>query len=273
MSPPDIEPVTGIGGEVSGRPQLALADALGEIAVALRSQPDVEQTVDAVAAVASAALGCLAAGVMLLHGDGRIETVAATDSLVAEADRLQIKLAIGPCVAAIKVDSVFRIADTLTETRWPEWCAQVGEFGYRSVLGVVMDVGSSEVRGALNVYDDLSDRFDDDDVAVACLLARHAALAVATAQREAGVAAGGGHACADRPGAGRADGAVRARGRRRLRRARAVLAGPQHEAVRRRRAPARALRTARLVAGGLDVPPRGNRTGDRLLDAGRCGCG
>lgn len=187
MSAPDIEPVTGLDGDVSGRPKLALADALGEIAVALRSQPDVEQTVDAVAAVASAALGCMAAGVMLLHGDGRIETVAATDSLVAEADRLQVRLGIGPCVAAIKVDSVFRIADTLTETRWPEWCAQVGELGYRSVLGVVMDVGSSDILGALNVYDDLPDRFDDDDVAVACLLARHAALAVSTAQREAGL--------------------------------------------------------------------------------------
>jgi GAF domain-containing protein len=82
---------------------------------------------------------------------------------------------------------VFRIVDTLTETRWPEWCAQVGELGYRSVLGVVMDVGRAGVLGALNMYDHLPERFDDDDVAVACLLARHAALAVATAQRESGL--------------------------------------------------------------------------------------
>jgi GAF domain-containing protein len=80
-----------------------------------------------------------------------------------------------------------RLADTMTETRWPEWCAQVGALGYRSVLGVVMDVGGNDVLGALNLYDDLPDRFDDDDIAVACLLARHAALAVATAQREAGL--------------------------------------------------------------------------------------
>ena len=50
-----------------------------------------------------------------------------------------------------------------------------------------MDVGSSDILGALNVYDELPDRFDDDDVAVACLLARHAALAVSTAQRGAGL--------------------------------------------------------------------------------------
>jgi GAF domain-containing protein len=63
----------------------------------------------------------------------------------------------------------------------------VGELGYRSVLGVVMDVGRAGVLGALNMYDHLPERFDDDDVAVACLLARHAALAVATAQRESGL--------------------------------------------------------------------------------------
>ena len=55
-----------------------LARRFADLAAELSQQPGIDATVKAAAEFAVSAVGCDAAGVMLLHGRGRLETVAPT---------------------------------------------------------------------------------------------------------------------------------------------------------------------------------------------------
>ena len=62
---------------------------------------------------------CAGAGLTLLHRDGTLETVAATNDAVLKGDRLQYELGEGPCVQAIRDDAVVHSADLAADDRWP----------------------------------------------------------------------------------------------------------------------------------------------------------
>ena len=57
-----------------------VAEAFAEIALRLHDEPDVEQTVESVLDYALVATGAGNAGVMFVHGGGRVESVAITDA-------------------------------------------------------------------------------------------------------------------------------------------------------------------------------------------------
>jgi GAF domain-containing protein len=159
------------------------AEAFTRIALELHNQPDTDHTVQAVADFALHAVAADYAGVMLLHDRNRVEIAATTDPRVDDADHLQLELNEGPCLSAIDVGGHFVIPDTRTEQRWPRWCQRVSELGIISVLGIRLATSSSTV-GALNLFANSTDRFShDDDIAVAGILARHASIALDTAQR------------------------------------------------------------------------------------------
>jgi GAF domain-containing protein len=159
-----------------------LARRFADLAAELSQQPGIDATVKAAAEFAVSAVGCDAAGVMLLYGRGRLETVAVTDPAVAKADELQLELGEGPCVAAARLGDVFEVADTASDRQWPRWSLEVAGLGLRSVLGVVMDVGDRRV-GALNLYHRQPNGFTPSDAEVADILAQHAAVAVAAERR------------------------------------------------------------------------------------------
>jgi len=162
-----------------------VAEAFAEIALRLHDEPDVEQTVESVLDYALVATGAGNAGVMFVHGGGRVESVAITDPVVEKADRMQMELGEGPCLSAIREHGTFRIADTLDEPRWPEWSSRIAQLGLRSVLGIQLHTVDTMV-GALNLYAAEPGWFaDPDDLAIAEIFARHASIALATARREA----------------------------------------------------------------------------------------
>lgn len=155
---------------------------LAEILLALHESTDSEQTVQRVAEFARSAIHCDDAGVLLTHARNRVETAAATSVAVGKAHQLQVELDEGPCLEALeKHDTIYRVVDAATELRWPQWSRAVVELGYRSIVSVPLAT-KDRCYGSLNVYAARPDAFDDDDVAVTTILARHASVALTSSR-------------------------------------------------------------------------------------------
>jgi transcriptional regulator with GAF, ATPase, and Fis domain len=158
-----------------------MAATFAEIATALHEEPGVDGTVEAVLRFALDAVGCTHAGVMMVTDNRRRVESTATDPLVEKADHLQIEYQEGPCLSAIVEHESFRVRDTATESRWPNWSPKVAELGLHSALGIRLHATSTTI-GSLNLFHTEPNAFDDDDEAVAHILARHASLALAAAK-------------------------------------------------------------------------------------------
>ncbi|MFF5841630.1 GAF and ANTAR domain-containing protein [Streptomyces massasporeus] len=131
--------------------------------------------------------GCDAAGILLLHGK-RVETLAPTHDLVVESDRLQERLAEGPCFDAARTSTgerVFRISDFTTEQpRWPAYAARARDLGVGSMMGFLLYTDDEDL-GALNLYSHRAGSFTDDSETAGWLLASHAAVAFSSARSHA----------------------------------------------------------------------------------------
>lgn len=155
---------------------------LADILLALHESSDSEQTVQRVAEFARAAVQCDDAGVLLTHARHRVETAAATSVAVGRAHQLQVELDEGPCLEALeRHDTIYRVTDAARELRWPRWSRAVVDLGYRSVISLPL-AAKERCYGSLNVYATRPDAFDDDDVAVTTILARHASVALSSSR-------------------------------------------------------------------------------------------
>lgn len=163
--------------------QLFDADAIADMALRLHSEPTTTETLDRVLDYALQAVDCDFAGVIFLHKRTRIETVAATDPLIEKLDKIQLDIGQGPDIDALENRLAIIVNDIHLESRWPHWAALVAGAGIRSMLGVRLYT-SDELLGTLNLYSRQPQKFDLDDQAVAHVLARHAAVAIAAARNE-----------------------------------------------------------------------------------------
>jgi len=154
-----------------------------DVARMLEAEPDMQGTLDQIAELSLKAIDCDYAGITLLHGKNRFETVAASDERVQRADELQYSLQEGPCLQAIWSHDTFVVEDMCTDERWPAWGPEAAELGLRSILAVRLFT-SGQTHGALNLYAREPRRFDGDDVAVAHIYATHASVALSAARQE-----------------------------------------------------------------------------------------
>lgn len=157
-----------------------------QMALALHDEPTAERTIERIADYARIATSCDDAGIMLVHARNQIETAAATSQRVGESHNLQIVHDEGPCLDAIEGDAIYRSADVTSDERWLKWGPAVGALGIRSVLSIRLETRARRY-GSLNLYADSVDAFDSDDVAVATIFVRHAAVALANAHNEEGL--------------------------------------------------------------------------------------
>jgi GAF domain-containing protein len=157
-----------------------LAQDLAHLALILHEQPDVEQTAERLLEYVQVKVRARHASVVLVQRGGRLESAAATDVLAATADRLQAETGDGPSHTVIHdVTSVVGSADD----RWPAWSPQANQLGIKSMLSVRLRTPTVTV-GALNLYCRELDRFTAKDLAIAQVIADHAAVAVANARTE-----------------------------------------------------------------------------------------
>jgi len=152
------------------------------------AEPGPERTIALVTEYARDALGCDDAGVLLKVG-GVVTTASATSPRVEESDRIQRETGEGPCFAASQTGELFRVDDTTLVTDWPEWAWAVSQMGIRSALGVPLRTNDRNY-GALNLYSEQPKAFGEDEIAIAMIFGRHAAIALdgATKQESLGQA-------------------------------------------------------------------------------------
>jgi hypothetical protein len=108
----------------------------------------------------------------------KFRTEAATHPGATKADLLQYEMGFGPCVDAVRDDSVYVSGDVAGDQRWPKWGARVhAELGVRSVLSQRLRLsGDCGVIAALNIYSEAGDAFDEHARAVGLVLATQGGL-------------------------------------------------------------------------------------------------
>jgi GAF domain-containing protein len=126
---------------------------------------------------------CTVAGITVTQ-NGRPQTPVYTDERSPQVDQVQYDNDSGPCLDALREGKVFMITDTATESRWPEFCQAAVAAGLRSTLSVPIDVSGNrtDVLGALNLYSEEPEGFDDEAVASTASFAHQAAIVIANAQ-------------------------------------------------------------------------------------------
>ncbi|MGZ0146045.1 GAF and ANTAR domain-containing protein [Kribbella sp. WER1] len=160
-----------------------VAAEFSRLALEMHEADTLDETVQAVVDFALHALNCDYAGVALRAVGGSPEVPAVTDPTVAEIYHFQMSGEDGPLVQCLDERTVVRVPDLVQETRWPEWTKKVLELGVRSVLDVPLWTAAGTV-GVLGLYSTEPESFGTDEEAIAHILARHAAVAVAAARHE-----------------------------------------------------------------------------------------
>jgi GAF domain-containing protein len=126
---------------------------------------------------------CHYAGISMIHRNHTIETPAATDELVHRGDQLQYSLGEGPCLDAIWHYDTVISPNLAKEDRWQKWAPRVAaELNIGSMLALRLFT-STELVGALNLYSEDIDAFDEDDAYTGTYLAAQIAVAVAATQQ------------------------------------------------------------------------------------------
>jgi GAF domain-containing protein len=115
--------------------------------------------------------------VTLIRGNDA-HTAAYTGQLAVELDEWQYERGHGPCLDASEAKLTLSIPDMTDEPRWPDWAARAVQAGAGSSLSIGLPIGE-QVIGALNVYAEKVDAFDDDAIVLAQTFAGYAAVALA----------------------------------------------------------------------------------------------
>lgn len=119
------------------------------------------------------------AGISLIDPRNAIETVAATDELVWELDRVQYDLGEGPCVSAMREQPVVVVVPHARHAQsWPAYMPVAVGLGLRAQLAVRLFIDETGSMGALNLYSTNRDDIDPDAQGVADLFAAQAAVAL-----------------------------------------------------------------------------------------------
>ncbi|WP_435221862.1 GAF and ANTAR domain-containing protein [Streptomyces sp. Tue6028] len=164
------------------------AEQMASMARDLLAQDSVSATLERISASAVDLVeGCDAAGILVLHGR-QVETLAPTDQLVIDSDRLQERLGEGPCFDAAYTgqgERVFRIADLTAEHHhWAAFAPQAQALGVGSMMGFLLFTEDEDL-GALNLYSHKPGAFNEVSELAGWLLASHAAVAFSSARTHA----------------------------------------------------------------------------------------
>ncbi|MDX6317466.1 MAG: hypothetical protein QOD35_866, partial [Nocardioidaceae bacterium] len=96
----------------------SLAQVLGEVARSLSSAQGLDDTLTTITSGAVDTVpGADFAGITLVRDKSEVESVAATDDLVVQADKAQEEFHEGPCLSAVWEHETFHIDDMTDEPR------------------------------------------------------------------------------------------------------------------------------------------------------------
>jgi GAF domain-containing protein len=120
-------------------------------------------------ALATAALPGARHACLTLQGERlRLQTLACTDPVADELDRLQETLHAGPALDVVASVDVVAVRDLQTTGRWPDFARAAVRRGIRSVLSVRVPIESMGVA-ALTCYAADPDAFGEPEVEIAVI--------------------------------------------------------------------------------------------------------
>ena len=137
-----------------------------KLAAALQAAPTPDATADEIVGYVRGQLDADYVGITLIGARQRLETIAETDPLVGQIDRLQQELGDGPCYDA-------------------SWHRQTR--GISSLLAAELTTVEDRRIGSINAYWSRTRRFAPDDAAFASIFARHATIALSQSWSEEGL--------------------------------------------------------------------------------------
>jgi GAF domain-containing protein len=166
--------VPAVGGELASR--------LSDLARELQQEQDTDAVlVDIVHAALDLIPHVAEASVSLVMGRRTVQSRAASGDLPRQVDALQSSTGQGPCIDAAYEERIVRVPDMSREERWPDFAQAAYSAGARSMLSFQLFVEGDNL-GALNLYGDDVNVFDEESEQVGLLVGAHAAVAFSDAQ-------------------------------------------------------------------------------------------
>jgi GAF domain-containing protein len=155
-------------------------DALdfAELAAALQAAPTPTDVAEDIVGYVRAQLDADLAGISIIRPRDPIETIAATDPLVQQLDRLQSSLADGPCYASGWPGQTLTVPNLAEDERWSTWGPEATALGIASLLATELTTAEGHRFGSINAYWTQPRGFSQDDIAFMAIFARHATLAL-----------------------------------------------------------------------------------------------
>lgn len=158
------------------------ADAFAELAHELHNQGGLEETLDLLVDASPALVGGDAAAVLLSRKGRLSESGPGSDKAAEKADQLQLEYEEGPACEAAGERRTVVVNDTRDHSQ-DRWAQGLTALGFRSALSVRLWTASATL-GAITFYGGRPRAFDENAVAVAEIVARHASIALASARQE-----------------------------------------------------------------------------------------
>jgi GAF domain-containing protein len=166
------------GSEIPGD----IANQLSELARTLQADSDTESVLEDIVCTAIRLIPHAAeASISLVRARRTIESFAASSDLPRDVDAVQSETRQGPCLDAAYTEQIVRVPNLSKEPRWPKFAERAWDLGARSMLSFQLFVEGDNL-GALNVYGDDVNVFDEECEQIGLLIAAHAAVAFADSQ-------------------------------------------------------------------------------------------
>jgi transcriptional regulator with GAF, ATPase, and Fis domain len=114
---------------------------------------------------------------LMINRNGTCSTVAVSDSVARDIDKLELALGTGPCLDVFAEHNTQLASDLTSGDRWPVFAARVvTETQVRGAMSIRVPVDRAKI-GALNLFSDSANAFDTKSIERAMVLAAFATLA------------------------------------------------------------------------------------------------
>ena len=117
------------------------------------------------------------AGVLLVKKGGEFESLADTEDLAGQLDKLQHDYGEGPCADAALKQTIVRTDDLREEPRWPKYAPAAVQLGVLSSLSFKLYT-AERTAGALNLFSFTAGVWDTEAETIGSVFAAHAAAAI-----------------------------------------------------------------------------------------------
>lgn len=158
---------------------------IAEIVRGLYNRTDVDTVIAELAEHAAVEIpGAQYAGITITRKSKSVETPAATHLYPMLLDKIQQQHQEGPCLTAAWEKKIVYVADLETDDRFPRYRRDaLAETPIRSIMAFQLFI-EGETMGALNIYSENPDSFDDQSRNIGLVFAAHSSVAWNAARRD-----------------------------------------------------------------------------------------